>query len=145
MSSISQRNQTSNQITTDYNLQKIFLLNNRYESDTLLENPTYGTQTILAGTVLGRVASSQNVVPCISGALDGSQFPIGVLAQDVTLAQGQTQVIAMCVDGDVNAGALIFYGGDSLSTVIAGRSMQDHLKNYGILVRFGTEMTDFDN
>lgn len=145
MSSISQRNSTSNQLTTDFNLQKIFLLNNRYESDTLLENPTYASQTILAGTVLGRVASSGNVVPCISGALDGSQFPIGILAQDVTLASGQTQTIAMCIDGDVNAAALIWYGGDSLATVTNGKTNQDHLKNYGILVRYGTEMTDYDN
>jgi len=146
MSTLSQRNSTSNQLTSDFSTQKIFLLNNRYEQDTLLENPTYSTQTILAGTVLGRVASSGNVVPCISGALDGSQFPIGVLAQDVTaLASGQTQSIAMCIDGDVNAAALIFYGGDSLATVIAGRSMQDHLKAYGILIRYATEMTDYDN
>src|SRR6185369_1967114 len=122
MSSISQRNNTSNQLTTDFNLQKVFLLNNRYEQDVLLENPGYASQIILAGTVLGRIAASQSVIPCISGALDGSQFPIGVLAQDVTIASGATQSIAMCIDGDVNAAALIFYGGDSLTTVIAGRS-----------------------
>jgi len=145
MSNISQRNQTTNQLTTDYDVSKVFLFNNRYEQDVLLENPFYGSQTILLGTVLGRVASTQNVIPCISGALDGSQFPIGILAQDIVLSQGQTQSIAMCVDGDVNAGKIIFYGGDSLATVIAGRSMLDHLKSYGILIRYSTEMTDYDN
>ena len=146
MSTISQRNSTSNQLTTDYNLQKIFLLNNRYETDVLLENPGYSSQTILAGTVLGRIAASGNVIPCISGALDGSQYPIGILAQDVNaLAQGATQTVAMCVDGDVNGAAIIWYGGDSLSTIANGRTNQDWLKLYGILIRYADEMTAFDN
>lgn len=145
MSTESQRNSTSNQITTDFDVSKIFLLNNRYESDTILENPTYASQVILAGTVLGRVAASGNVIPCISGALDGSQFPIGVLVNDVTIASGQTANVAMCIDGDVNASKLIWYGGDSLATVTAGRTNQDHLKAYGILIRYSIGMTDIDN
>lgn len=145
MSNISQRNQTANQITTDYDLSKIFLLNNRYENDTYLSNSGYATLTLLAGSVMGRIAATNQLTYCQSGALDGSQFPIGVLAQDVTLLAGQTQQVAICIFGDVASAKLIFVGGDNLNTVISGRTMKDHLQGYGVLVRVGTEMTDYDN
>lgn len=145
MSTVSQRNVSSNQTTTDFDLSKIFLFNNRYESDNYISNSGYATLTLLAGSVMGRIASSNQLTYAQSGAVDGSQYPIGVLAQDVTLLAGQTQKVSICVQGDVSARKLIFVGGDSLTTVINGRTMQDWLQSYGPLVRFSEEMTDFDN
>lgn len=145
MSSVNQRLNTGQQATTDYDLSKIFLLDNRYESDSYVNNSGYATLTLLAGTVMGRIAGTNTLAPTISGYTDGSQIPIGVLAQDVTLLAGQSKQVSICIRGDVAANKLIFLGGDNLNTVIAGRTMKDHLQQYGPLVRTSTETTDYDN
>lgn len=145
MSSVNQRLQGTQQVITDYDLSKIFLFNNRYESDSYVNNSGYSSLTLLAGTVMGRIAGTNVLAPTISGALDGSQFPIGILAQDVVLSAGQSQQVAICIVGDINSAKIIFLGGDNLNTVIAGRTMKDHLQSYGLLMRTSTEMTDFDN
>lgn len=145
MSSVNQRLNTGQQATTDYDLSKIFLLDNRYESDSYVNNSGYATLTLLAGTVMGRIAGTNTLAPTISGYGDGSQFPIGVLAQDVTLLAGQSKQVSICIRGDVAANKLIFLGGDNLNTVIAGRTMKDYLQQYGPLVRTSTEMTEYDN
>ncbi len=145
MSDIRQRNLSAVQITTDFDVAKIFLMNNRYENNVYIQNSGYSTLTLRAGTVLGRITNTGTVRPSISGVNDGSQIPIGILAQDVVLLAGQQQIVSMCIFGDVAAGQIIFQGGDSLDTITAGRRNLDHLQSYGILVRFSTSMTDYDN
>lgn len=148
MSAVSQRNATNNQLTTDYDLSKIFLLNNRYENDNYVNNSGYSTLTLLAGTVMGRIASTGVLVPCLASAVDGSQFPIGILARDiVSLASGGTVACTICIAGDVNQSKLIFLYGDNLETVVAGRRFKDRIQadSAGIILRIGIEMTDYDN
>lgn len=148
MSKINQRVLTQGQITTDYDLSKIFLLNNRYENDNDVNNSGYGSLNLLVGTVMGRVTATGSLVPCTATAVDGSQFPIGVLAQDLlNVLSGQTVLASLCIAGDVAAEQLIFLYGDTLDTVVSGRRMRDQLQggSAGIIIRFTTNMTDFDN
>lgn len=149
MSSASIRINTGQQITTDYDLSKIFLWNNRYENDSYVNNSGYSTIDLLAGTVMGRIASTGVLVPCLASAVDGSQFPIGILAQDVIgLPSGSTKQCAICVAGDVAAGKVIFKYGDNLETVVSGRRFRDRIQSDSVgikLVFNSTEMTDFDN
>lgn len=145
MSGINQPLLGNQQAITNYDVSKLFILNNRYEQDNELNNSSYGPWVLPIGTVMGRIASTGQVTPCISGALDGSQFPIGVLAHNVSIAAGATIQVTICIAGDLAQEKLVFIGGDSVSTVIAGRSMRDHLQLYGLLLRSGTEMTDYDN
>ncbi len=145
MSNTRQRLFNSGQFTLGFDLSKIFLMNNRYENGSYVQNSNYSTLTLFAGTVMGRVTANGRIAPSISGVQDGSQIPIGVLAQDVTLLAGQQQVVSICVFGDVAASQIIFIGGDSLDTITAGRRNQDHLRIYGINWRFSTLMTDNDN
>ncbi len=147
MSDVTQRLNNGQQATTDYDLSKIFLWNNRYEKDSYVQNAGYTTLTLKAGTLMGRIASTQGLAPTISGVSDGSQIPVGVLAQDITVLAGATaDNVALCIAGDVNAGKVIFLGGDAWATVINGKSLRDHLvANSQILLRPVTEMTDFDN
>ncbi len=148
MSSYNTRRNTGQQITTDYELGKIFLWNNRYENDSWTNNSNYASLTILAGTVMGRIANSGIVVPSYSGALDGSQDPIGILAQDVVaLGSGQSKQVSLCVAGDVDANKLIFLYGDTLESIVAGKRFRDRIQgnSVGIKLIFGSmEMTDFD-
>jgi len=148
MSDVTNRLNNGQQATTDYDLSKIFLWMNRYENDSYVQNSGYSTLTLKAGTLMGRIASTQGLAPVISsGITDGSQVPVGILAQDITVLAGQTaNDVALCIAGDVNAGKVIFLGGDSFATVIAGKSLRDHLvANSQIILRPVTEMTDYDN
>lgn len=147
MSNYNSRVNTGQQITTDYDLSKIFIWNNRYEGDSYVNNSNYNPISILAGTVMGRIASTGYIVPCYASAVDGSQDPIGVLAQDVLLlAGGSSKQAAICIGGDIAANKLIFLYGDTLETVVAGKRMKDRLQaNSHIILRSATEMTDYDN
>lgn len=148
MSSINTRINTGVQITSDYDLSKIFLLNNRYENDNYVNNSNYTPLTLLAGTVMGRVASTGVITPCLASAVDGSQIPIGILAQDiVALGAGQSQKAALCISGDVSESKVIFFYSDTLETVVSGRRFRDRIQgdSAGIILRKSTEMTDFDN
>lgn len=146
MSSYNTRLNTGQQITTDYDLSKIFIWNNRYENDSYINNSNYNPITLLVGTVMGRIASTGYIVPCYASAVDGSQDPIGVLANDIILSAGQSKQASICIAGDVASNKLIFLYGDSLETVVAGKRMKDRIQaNSLIILRASTEMTDYDN
>lgn len=149
MSSQTTRVNTGQQITSDYNLRKIFIWDNRYENDSYVNNSNYNPITILVGMLMGRVTSTGYIVPWRAGAVDGSQFPIGVLAQDVIgLAGGASQKASLCVAGDIDASMIIFFAGDTLETIDNGRRVKDSIQanSVGIKLVFNsTEMTDFDN
>lgn len=149
MSSGTVRSNTGNQITTDYELDKIFLWNNRYEDDTeaYVNNSGYATLTLLAGTVMGRIANSNQLKPCYVGSTDGSQQPIGVLAHDiVNLESGQSANAKLCIGGDVAQNKLIFLFGDTLETIVNGRRFKDLIQtNTTLILRRGEEMTGYDN
>lgn len=134
------------QAITNYDLAKIFIWNNRYETG-LYTNSVYTTETLLAGTIMGRVGSTNQLVKCFASANDGSQFPIGVLADNYVIPEGVVTSITMCIKGDVVADKLIFEEGDALNTVVNGsgnRTILDLLQTYVKVVN-NTEMTDYDN
>ncbi len=148
MSFINQRVNTGQQITTDYDLSKIFIWENRYEGDNYVNNSNYSPITLLAGTVMGRVSATGVIVPCLASAVDGSQIPVGILAQDIIgLVGGGTKSAAICIAGDVAEDKVIFYYSDTLETVVSGRRYRDRIQGdtAGIVLRKRTEMTDFDN
>jgi hypothetical protein len=148
MPSINTRVATNNQITTDYDLSKIFVFENRYENDSYVNNSNYSPLTLLAGTVMGRVANTGAVVPFYASANDGSQFPIGVLAQDlIAIPGGSSKQCSLCVSGDVVQNKLIFFYADTLDTVVQGRRVRDRIgaDSVGLKLVPSTEMTDYDN
>ncbi len=149
MSSGTIRSNTGSQITTDYDLGKIFIWNNRYEDDTeaYVNNSGYSSINLYAGTVMGRVANSGQLKPCYVGSTDGSQLPRGVLAHDIIgLEAGQSANARICIGGDVAQRKLIFLFGDSLETIVNGVRYKDLIQqNTTIILRGGEEMTSFDN
>lgn len=140
---------TGQQITTDYELGKIFLWNNRYEDDTeaYVNNSGYATINLYAGTVMGRIANSGQLKPCYVGSTDGSQIPRGVLAHDIIgLESGQSASARICIGGDVAQRKLIFLFGDTLETIVNGVRYKDLIQaNTTIILRGGEEMTGYDN
>lgn len=137
---------TGQQATTNYDLAKIFILNNRYEKANYTNN-TYDTVELSAGTLMGRVGSTQEIVPLASGASNGSQFPVGILADDYTVEEGEEKVLFFCVAGDIAEEKVILHGSDTMNTLISNRSIRDRIASdtVGIKLVAGTEMTSFDN
>lgn len=148
MSQYSIVDNTGKQLFVNTDLSKIFIRDNRYESDNYINNSTYNPITLSAGTVMGRISATGILVPFTSTASDGSQYILGVLADDFVLGAGITQTAPVCVAGDVVADKLIFVlPGDGLETVVSGRRVKDKIQGETVAIKivYSTEMTDFDN
>lgn len=133
-------------ITTD--LTKIFIWNNRYDKG-IYTNSTYADVTLLAGQLIGRVGSSQELKPMLSTNTDGSQYPLGILADNYTVVAGAQQELAFCVAGDVAEEKVVLTSPDALATLIGSttRSIRDHIAGdtVGIKLVASTQNTDYDN
>jgi len=126
---------------------KIFVGCNRYEKGNYT-NSTYDPVTLLVGTLLGRVSATGLLKPLVASANDGSQFPVGVVADTVTIDEGDTGEVYFCVAGDVVADQLILSGADTLDSVISSRRLRDRIgaDTVGIkLITQNQEMTRLDN
>jgi len=123
---------------------KVFLWNRRSQPCNII-NSGGAPVTYLEGQVMGRISASGNIIPCVAAAVDGSQFPIGVLIDGLTVAAGATVPCFICDDGDVASELLIFNGAETLSTVVSGRQMRDWLKLAGIKLVAGVDLTGYAN
>lgn len=136
----------NNQQITNFDLTKIFILNNRYQKDQYVNNSNYDPINIPIGTVMGRISATGVLVPWTSTASDGSQFPVGLMAQDVSVAGSATITATICDMGDVNASQIICAKpGDSLESIVSSRRLRDHLQSQGIKLVNTIEMTSEDN
>jgi len=133
-------------ITADTDRAKCFIWNNEFKTGTLL-NASGAEATFALGTVLGRIAASGKLVPLTTAAEDGSAFPVGVLAQTVTLGIAGEDTVTFAISGDVNESMIILDGADTLATVIALRTIGDRLMSdtKGIRTVVVTDSTFNDN
>lgn len=148
MSTFSNPLNNGQQATFNLNFQKVFLYENRFETNNYVNNSGYNPITLLAGTVMGRVANSNVLIPFSSKSVNGGQFVVGILADDYTIQAGSTVQVSVCTYGDVNISALILAEqGDTLDTVVSNRTVRDKIKSEsaGIRLITTTEMTDYDN
>jgi hypothetical protein len=131
-------------ITTD--VSRIFIWENRYAKGNYT-NSGYDDLQINAGTLLGRVAATQELIPHNSSATDGSQYPVGVLAEDTIVEAGETKELYFCNYGDVVEDKVLLADGDDLDTLIEDRSIRDRIAadTVGIRLVPSTEMTEDDN
>lgn len=145
MSEVNEVLNNGQQAIINFDISKIFIFGNRYNK-AVFTNDTYDPLTLPGGTLMGRVAATGEIIPCASGASDGSQFPIGILAQEIEIEDGDSHDLLYCHGGDVVAEKIIFDGSDDLDTIVDGRQLRDHLTMMGINVIEGTtEMTSYDN
>jgi hypothetical protein len=138
---------TGSQVITNYNTAKIFVYNNRYDKANFV-NSTYDDIELAAGTVLGKVSADGTIVPLESDASDGSQYPVGILSADVIVAAGDEIELPYCVSGDVVEDKLVLTKeGDTLQTVISGRSIYDRIggDTVGVKIVANNENTILDN
>jgi hypothetical protein len=137
---------TNNQAIIQTDTRKTFLWENRWATGTYT-NSTGSDVVLREGTLLGRISSTQKLVPLASGASDGSQYPVGILGCDVSVANGDSKTLTFCTYGDVAEEMVVLSGSDTLSTVISGRSIRDRIgaDTVGIRLVAATEMTNYDN
>lgn len=146
MSSNEQVLNTGQQATTNYDVSKIFLWDNRFENGEF-QNSTYDDVTLPMGRLMGRVAITGKVVPHNSSATDGSEYPIGVLANEHVVEAGDTVTVSICVAGDVAEEKIVLYGSDLMETIVDGRQIRDRIQSdsVGIILRSTSELTGYDN
>jgi len=143
--------QTNNQLAVNTDTSKIFIGDNWHENfDFEEENATYDDVNYPAGTVFGQIHATAKVKPLQSDASDGSQFPIGILREDVTVKAGTTfaKSISICVSGRVAKEKInLVKSGDDLDTVVSSRTLFARIgaDTVGIKLVEATELTDFDN
>lgn len=137
---------TGQQVTIQTDLRKIFIGNNRYDTASLT-NATGAPITYLQGTIMGRIAATNLIVPMTSAAADGSQIPVGVLADNYTVAAGATQVMTYCVSGDIVVSLVLLTGADTMVTVVSGQTIYDRIGSFcvGIKLQKSSSQTNFDN
>lgn len=105
----------------------------------LVETPVAGTGTLAA-----------NIATTTPGSLvqpDGAQYPVGVLAEEITLANGAEATINYCIAGTVNESMIVLAAADTLDTVIEYKRIRDRIKSdtKGIRLEAVSEDTFFDN
>lgn len=128
-----------------YNTNIIFLRDNKYTTEPY-NNSTYADVTLTAGTLMGRIATTNYVVPVTSGASDGSQYPIGLVAEDVVISASSSAEIPLCTAGEVDEDSINFDSADdTLDTVLDSIRYKDRLKRMGIIPVSGTELSAYDN
>ena len=147
MSKATEISKTSNTLHTDYDVSKIFVFSNRYESGVLL-NASGAIKSFVPGTLMGRVTASGKLVPVASAAADGSQFPVGILktaADDLAIAGEKT--VNVCISGDVVELKVILDGADTMDTIIDARPIKDRIAadTMGIKLVDSFELTGVDN
>lgn len=135
---------TGVQATINTDLSRIFLWENRYASGQFT-NDIYDPLVMKAGKLLGRVAATQKLALCDTDSTDGSQYPVGILAEDVTIEDGETKTVSYCIYGDVAEDKIILNGNDTLGSVVSGQSLRDRIGMIGVRIIPSTEMTAFDN
>lgn len=138
--------QTQNQMIVNYDVSKIFVWNPTTQTGTYT-NSTGAAVDLFPGRVMARIAATGKLVPLNSAGNDGSQYPVGIINQGKTVANGVTTTLTIVVGGDVARDKVILSGSDTLATVIEGRTIADRIMadTMGINLVMSDENTRLDN
>ena len=142
------RIQTSNQLVTDYDTQKIFRFNTEIVTKGNYTNPTGVEVTLPIGTVFGRISATGLLLPLATDAVDGSEFPVGILAEGFIVAIAGTLTDVPLVDiGDVVESLIVLPAGDTLEDIISGKRLKDRIMSdtRGINLITSIQNSKFDN
>ena len=148
MSKITQIENTRNQQIANYDYTKLALGDNEFVKH---DYTASGDTTLAAGLVLGKVSATGALAAYDPTAIDGSQFPIGILflgvQEDVTILDTVTESLTLINKGRVAESQISFPGGVTIDDIIAGdgRTVKDYLNAMGIILEGGTELTKIDN
>lgn len=86
-------------------------------------------QTIVRGTVLGKITTGGKFKLSLTGSTDGSEIPYVIAAEDVDASAADVTNAAVYIKGEFNAAALTLGTGHTADTV------KDGLRAVGIYVK----------
>jgi len=141
---------TTNQLYVNVDQSKIFLGENEFISGKI-SNATGADVTLLAGTLLGRISTAGGTFGELKAldkdSTDGSQFPVGVLTEDLLVPATSFTNCTACVAGYVAEEKLVFASGESLDSVVSSRTLRDRIAGdtLGIRLLSATNLTKTDN
>jgi hypothetical protein len=115
---------TSGVLATQFDYSKLFIFNNKYRT-AVVTNSSGSDLVLTKGMLMGRIYSSGKIKQSLSTATDGSQLPIGVLAQSVTIANGADATVSFCISGEVAREGITFAGSDGYSTKVYAMGATD--------------------
>ena len=144
MSSVTNVNQTRNQLTTNYDVSKFELGFNAWIDGQVAASGA--DVDLLQGMVMGRVTIGGKLVPLDSTAITGEELPVGIARIDQTILDGDTDDVRIVNKGRVAESKINFDTADTLDTALGdGRSVRDWLNDLGFELMLGTDLTNLDN
>ena len=134
---------------TNYDVSEYLFGGNSFGSGTYTDGGAGSTLPVLL--LLGKVAATGALVPLAPAAIDGSQFPIGLLwlggSTEIVLTAGQAFTAEYVNKGKVDRAKIGLPAGVTLADVIVGdgRTVEDYLNAMGLILETYTELTVLDN
>ena len=118
-----------NPVITNLDKRILEMGDNKFRTGILLSG-----EVVVKGQVIGFVSASQKLKETASASVDGSEFARAIAFHDVD-ASGGDKPITYIYEGDVDDSLLVFNGGDTLVTVVAGQpdSYKEMLHGVSIL------------
>jgi hypothetical protein len=147
MSTITNVESTKNQLITNYDVSKLLLGDNETVDGDV--SASGADVEIVQGMIMGRIGSTGKLVPCVNTATNGSQFPVGIALETITVTDGTTRTITVVNKGSIAESKLNFAGAETLDALIGPannqRQYRDYLNDLGLILEGGTELTAVDN
>jgi hypothetical protein len=140
---ITQSTPTRNQLFSAYDVSKIFLFDNKYRKVNIA-NATGSPMVLVAGEVIGCVG----ITHAPYDADTSNQLPVGLMAEDITIATGTNADVTICNGGKVAEEKVSFSDAeDTLNTIVSNRSIRDMLisNTLGLELVTTDELTSADN
>ena len=144
MAKVETKVNAENQMFTDYDVSQLLLGNNSFVSGTFA---AYGTDMVIdPGTVVARLTTTGEFVPLDTSATDGTQYPVGLLIKQLTVADGGKADTQIVNKGKINENLIRFWNsGQGLDTIVDNRSIFDWLNDIGFEIEGSDELTKVDN
>lgn len=143
MSKTITRNQTNNQMTADYDISNLVLGQNSFIKGSITASGS--DIDLLQGMVMGRISSTQKLVPLDASATNGSQYPVGICLIDAKIINGTSVDITLVNKGRIEEQKINFLGAETLDSVVSGRILRDWINDIGLELILSEELTNFDN
>jgi len=119
-------------LITNYNTAQFLLGGEQFFKDMSYNNATGSPVTLPQGTLMGKVFATGYIIPNVSTAVDGSEQPIGFIAENTTIPANTIQTIQVLVAGDINQNLVILGGSDTFDTTVGteatGGSIADMIR-----------------
>lgn len=142
---VTQRNVTRNQSTADYEIKKIFIFDNRFESG-IYVNPEVASSDLEAGMLVARdLTVDGGLIPVTASNLADV---VGIAAYEgvITLATDETVVTSYATKGTIDGNKLVLPDTVTLNTDVGTKSLRDVLEAIGFHIDTSSvEHTKFDN